>query len=105
MSALRDQIRQDYGLKLLVHPSRYQQLLEALRKDKRVVEDQPNSFLRYAAMEIYQTPYVATHTMKKLKRFYFKRKRKVWERKYKIVEVPILGYLMNMWGDKKTLYY
>jgi hypothetical protein len=106
MTRTREEARDDYGWRLLVHPQRYIELVTALHKNIPLLPSiAPNDFLRYIVGEIYQSPYVALSTYERRRRYYFKRKRKSWERKYKTVEVQILGYLQNLWGARKTIYF
>jgi hypothetical protein len=103
MSVTRDLVREHLGWKLIVHPLRYQQLLEAIRTDKPITEIS-NKTLSYCTTEIIQSPYVGTHIWERRKIYYWKRKPKAWEPTHCMKQIPILGYWMNLWGERTTIY-
>lgn len=77
-----------------VHPSRYKAIIDYLKP-----LDTDNCVPRaywLTGVQIVQDPYVPTHRTERRRRFLTKKQRSRWHvRKYRTVEVPILGWLFE----------
>jgi hypothetical protein len=77
---------------LLVHPQNYEMLKERLVGITG--EDLGGSFR--SLLEIHQDPYVPLTTIKRVKKRRVGLKRRKWHRqRYKTVEVPVLGWMVD----------